>query len=73
MAERSPAECSTRSLRLPVLYFSIHKSTLQLSLVTTNATADFLSKADAMYFCFFALAGQAEQRNAEEGHCNEGF
>jgi hypothetical protein len=28
-------------------------------------------KADAMYFCFFALTGQAEQRNAEEGYGNE--
>jgi len=30
-----------------------------------------LCKADAMYFCFFALTGQAEQRNAEEGYGNE--
>jgi len=42
-----------------------------LSLVTTNAPADFLCNADAMYFYFFALTGQAEQRNAEEGYGTE--
>ena len=55
----------------PGFVFVNHKSKIHLYLVTTNAAADFLCKCDAMYFCFFALTGQAEQRNAEEGYGNE--